>query len=166
MTSPTDRIEKKVVLDAARGRVWRAITDVKEFGTWFGMRLDAPFVAGVTVRGAIVPTKVDPEVAETQRPYEGFAVELRVEAVEPETLFSFRWHPFAVDSSFDSSKEEMTLVSFQLEDAPGGGVLLTITETGFDRIPLERRAKAFAADDGGWSKQCELLTRYLRDGAR
>jgi uncharacterized protein YndB with AHSA1/START domain len=160
MSSPTDRIQKKVFLRASRQRVWRAIADSQEFGTWFGMSLDAPFQAGVAVRGRITPTKVDPEVAEMQRPHEGFVVELRIESVEPERLLSFRWHPFAIDENVDYSKEEATLVSFQLEEAPGG-VELTITESGFDRIPLERRAKAFAANDGGWEKQCELVARYL-----
>ncbi len=165
MTSSTDRIEKKVVLSAPRARVWRAITDVEEFGTWFGMRLGAPFRPATTVHGTIVPTKVDAEVAAMQRPHEGLSFQLRSEALEPETLFSFRWHPFAVDPSVDFSKEETTLVAFRLEHAPGGGTLLTITESGFDRIPLERKAKAFAANDGGWTKQCELIAKYLDRGA-
>jgi uncharacterized protein YndB with AHSA1/START domain len=160
MTSATDRIEKKVMLRASRSRVWRAITDSGEFGSWFGMRLDGPFQAGAVLRGAITPTTVDEEVARMQRELDGFVVELRVEAIEPERLFSFRWHPFAIDKAVDYSKEEMTLVSFQLEES-AQGTLLTVTESGFDRVPIERRAKAFAANEGGWAKQCEMIEKYL-----
>jgi uncharacterized protein YndB with AHSA1/START domain len=160
MTMETDRIEKKTVLRAPRTRVWRALTDTTEFGAWFGMKLDAPFAPGKTVRGTIVPTTVDAEVAKLQKEVEGFAFDIVVEAMEAERLFSFRWHPFAIDRSVDYSKEPTTLVAFQLEEVEGG-VLLTVTESGFDRIPLARRAKAFAANEGGWTMQMEMITRYL-----
>jgi len=156
----TDRIEKKVLLRAPRRRVWLALTEAKEFGSWFGMRLDGPFAPGARMQGVMVPTTVDPEVAKMQKPYEGKQVELVVDRVEPERLFSFRWHPYAVEPSVDYSGEPMTLVTFTLEEQ-GGGVLLTVTETGFDAIPLSRRAKAMKANDGGWAKQMELVAKYL-----
>jgi uncharacterized protein YndB with AHSA1/START domain len=156
----TDRIEKTVLLRASHDRVWRAITDAKQFGTWFGVELDGPFAAGQRVTGRIAPTKVDPAVAKMQEPYAGTAVEWLVERVEPMRLFSFRWHPFAVDPKIDYAKEPTTLVEFVLEEA-AGGTRLTITESGFDQIPLDRRAKAFAANEGGWAKQTELITAYL-----
>ena len=158
--SQTDRIEKKVLLKAPHHRVWRALTDSREFGSWFGMRFEAPFVAGTAMRAVIVPTTVDPEVAKLQKQFEGFAFEIRIESIEPERLFSFRWHPHALEKDVDYTKEETTLVAFRLEEQ-AGGVLLTVTETGFDRIPLARRAKAFASNEGGWAKQCELIQAYL-----
>jgi uncharacterized protein YndB with AHSA1/START domain len=162
--STTDRIEKKVLLRAPRERVWRAISDSKQFGTWFGVEFDGPFVAGQRITGTMRPTKVDPEVAKMQEPYAGMAFDYTVEQIEPMRLFSFRWHPFAIDPKVDYSKEPTTLVVFELDEAPGG-TQLTITESGFDRIPLERRAKAFAANDGGWQKQSELIAKYLAGAA-
>jgi len=154
------KIEKKVLLKASQSRVWRAISDSRQFGTWFGMKVDGPFVAGERVKGAIAPTKVDPEIAKAQEPYAGTPFELVIETVEPERLFSFRWHPCAVDPNVDYSKEPMTLVTFRL-DPQDGGVMLTVTETGFENVPLERRAAAFEANDGGWTAQCELVEKYL-----
>ena len=164
MTASTDRIVKSVLLRASRERVWRAISDSKEFGSWFGVEFDGPFVAGASIVGKIIPTTVDAEVAKTQEPYKGFRFEFAVDRVEPMRLFSFRWHPFAVDSGVDYSKEPSTLVAFQLEDA-AGGTMLTVIESGFDQIPLERRAKAFAANEGGWTAQMKLIEKYLaQDG--
>jgi uncharacterized protein YndB with AHSA1/START domain len=160
MTTSSDRIEKRVLLHASRERVWRAISDSKQFGSWFGVEFDGPFVAGASITGKIVPTTVDAEVAKTQEPYKGFRFEFAVDRVEPMRLFSFRWHPFAVDSGVDYSKEPSTLVAFQLEDS-SGGTMLTVTESGFDQIPLERRAKAFAANEGGWTAQMKLIEKYL-----
>lgn len=160
----TDRIEKKVLLKAPRQRVWDALTDSRQFGSWFGMRVDGPFRAGQIARGTILPTTVDPEVAKLQKPHEGMAFDIRVEAIEPQRLFSFRWHPFAIDRSADYSAEPMTLVTFTLDEEPAG-VLLTVTETGFDGLPLERRAKAFAANDGGWAHQMVMITKYLAHAA-
>lgn len=157
----TDRIEKRVTLRASRERVWRALTDFQQFGAWFGVELDGPFVAGQRVTGRISPTQVDPEVARLQEPYRGARFECTIERIEPMDLFSFRWHPFAVDPAADHSAEPMTLVAFELGDAPGGATSLRITESGFDRIPLPRRAAAFAANEGGWAKQSELIARYL-----
>jgi len=160
MATSNDRIEKKALLRASRERVWRAISDSKEFGTWFGVALDGPFIAGADMIGRIVPTKVDPEVAKLQQPHEGKAFRISVDRIEPMRLFSFRWHPGAVDPEVDYSKEPTTLVVFELEEAPGG-TMLTITESGFDRIPLERRAKAFASNDAGWAHQAKLIEKYL-----
>jgi uncharacterized protein YndB with AHSA1/START domain len=164
MTTETDRIEKKILLRAPRSRIWRALTDSKEFGSWFGMRFEGPFAAGTALRGVIVPTKVDPEVAKLQKAFEGMAVEIKVETIEPERFFSFRWHPHALEKDVNYAAEEATLVAFELAEAKGG-VLLTVTESGFDRIPLARRAKAFAANEGGWAKQVEMIQAYLANAS-
>jgi len=145
--------------------VWRAISDAKQFGTWFGVEFDGPFAPGARMTGKMVPTKVDPEIAKMQQPYTGMAFEYTVDRIEPMRLFSFRWHPFAIDPKVDYSHEPTTLVVFELEEVPGG-TQLTITETGFDGIPLERRAKAFGANSEGWAKQTELLAKYVEDGIR
>jgi uncharacterized protein YndB with AHSA1/START domain len=158
--SDTDRIQKKTLLRAKRSRVWRAITDSKEFGAWFGMKVEGPFEPSTTVKCAITPTTVDPEIAKAQKPYEGMTSELYIDRIEPERLFSFRWHPFAIERDVDYSSEPTTLVSFELEEVPEG-VMLTLTESGFDRIPLARRAKAFASNDGGWAAQMQLIEKYL-----
>ncbi len=160
MTRHTDRIEKKILLRAPRERVWGAVSDARQFGTWFGVEFDGEFVAGARLTGKITPTKVDPEVAKSQQPYSGKAFEIEVDRIEPMRLLSFRWHPFAVEPGLDYSKEPATLVAFELEPA-AGGTMLTITESGFDRIPLARRAKAFAANDQGWLAQTKLLEKYL-----
>jgi uncharacterized protein YndB with AHSA1/START domain len=160
MNRDTDRIEKKILLHAPRERVWRAVSDAQQFGSWFGVEFDGPFIRDRRMIGKIVPTTVDAEVARSQKPYAGMAFEFIVDRVVPESLFSFRWHPFAVDSGVDYSKEEATLVTFELEEV-AGGTMLTVTESGFDRIPLERRAKAFAANEGGWAAQMKLIEKYL-----
>jgi uncharacterized protein YndB with AHSA1/START domain len=156
----TDRIEKKVVLKATIERVWRAISDAERFGSWFGMAFDAPFAEGARLTGRITPTTVDAEVAAKQKAFEGHPFEIFVERIEPMRRFSFRWRPYAIERGVDYSQEPTTLIVFALEEAPGG-VELTITESGFDRIPLERRAKAFAANEGGWAKQTDLIAKYL-----
>jgi uncharacterized protein YndB with AHSA1/START domain len=156
-----DRIEKTVLLRAPRERVWRALTDSAEFGKWFGVKFDAPFTPGARLRGAISPTTVDAEVAKMQKPYEGKAFEITVEEVTPESRFSFRWHPHAIDPGIDYSAEPATLVIFELKDA-ADGILLTVTESGFDRIPIERRATAFTANERGWGLQVQLIEKYLR----
>jgi uncharacterized protein YndB with AHSA1/START domain len=156
----TDRIEKKIVLNAPIDRVWRAISDAKEFGSWFGMAFDGPFVQGNRMTGKIVPTTVDAEVAKLQKPHEGKAFEITIDRIEPMRKFSFRWHPFAIDPSVDYSKEPTTLITFELEKV-SGGTQLTITESGFDKIPLARRAEAFKANEGGWEKQTQLIAKYL-----
>jgi uncharacterized protein YndB with AHSA1/START domain len=163
MTS--DRIEKKIILKATRERVWNAISDSGCFGTWFGAEIDGPFIAGKEAVGRIAPTKVDPDVARMQEAYRGLPWRVVVERIEPMTLFSFRWHPGAVDPMHDYSEEPMTLVTFELADAEDG-TLLTITESGFDRIPIERRAKAIEGNDAGWIHQTKLIEKYLTLAAR
>jgi uncharacterized protein YndB with AHSA1/START domain len=155
-----DRIEMATQLKASRARVWRAISDPQELGAWFGLRADGPFTPGATVTATIAPTTVDAEVAKEQRPFEGMKFEMIIERVEPERLFSFRWHPFAVDRGVDYEKEPTTLVALALDDTRDG-VTLTVTESGFERLPANRRAAAFAANQQGWAKQLELIQRYL-----
>lgn len=156
----TDQIEKKIVLKATRERVWQAISDSTSFGAWFGAKFDGPFVAGARLQGQIVPTQVDPEVAKLQEPHAGKPFQILVESVEPMNRLAFRWHPYEVDPQADSAGEPMTLVTFELSQIEGG-TLLTITESGFDQIPIERRAQAFEANDGGWTHQAKLIEKYL-----
>ena len=126
------------------------------------MKLDGLFVPGAQVRGVIVPTTVDDGVAAAQKEYEGFPVEIFIEKIEPKRLFSFRWHPYAVDREVDYSAEPTTLVEFVLEAAPGG-IMLTVSESGFDRIPVARRAKAFTANEQGWTMVVTLIEKYVAD---
>jgi uncharacterized protein YndB with AHSA1/START domain len=156
----TDRIEKQILLRAPRHRVWRALSDSTEFGAWFGMKFDLPFTPGAHMRGVIVPTQADPEVARMQEKYTGVPVEMMIEQLEPERRFSFRWHPGAVEPGMDYSKEPTTLVAFELQEVPDG-TLLTVTETGFDQIPLARRAKVFAANEQGWSLQVMMIDKHV-----
>src|SRR3984957_4320968 len=122
-------------------------------------------VRRASIVGKITPTSVDAEVAKMQEPYKGVRFEFAVDRVEPMRLFSFRWHPAAVDSNVDYSKEPSTLVAFQLEEV-ADGTKLTVTESGFDQIPIERRAKAFAANEGGWAAQMKLIEKYLAQQAK
>jgi uncharacterized protein YndB with AHSA1/START domain len=147
-TTSTDRIEKKAILRAPRSRVWRAITAATEFGAWFGVKLDGAFAEGATVRGKI-----------THPGYEHLTMEILVEHLELERYFAYRWHPHAVDPGVDYSPEPTTLVEFRLDEADGGTVL-TIVESGFDRIPLARRAEAFRMNDGGWNEQMKNIERH------
>jgi uncharacterized protein YndB with AHSA1/START domain len=156
----TDRIEKKILLHAPLARVWSALVDSTEFGTWFGIRFAGPFVAGASVHGVITPTTIDADVGNAQKTHEGVAFEIHVDKIEPQRLFSFRWHPGAVDPKTDYSKEPMTLVEFSLEET-AEGVLLTVVESGFTRIPLERRARAFADNDRGWTMMVKVIGKYV-----
>jgi uncharacterized protein YndB with AHSA1/START domain len=156
----TDRIEKEVLLRAPLERVWRAISDADEFGRWFGVRFDGPFVAGTSVTGVIRPTTVDEDVARAQETHAGKSDTWQIVAVEPQQRLAFRWHPYAVESGTDYSQEPTTLVEFNLAETTDG-VLLRIVESGFDKIPAERRASAFEANSEGWAKQTELVSKYL-----
>jgi uncharacterized protein YndB with AHSA1/START domain len=140
--------------------VWRALSDSAEFGTWFGMRFDGPFKPGASMRGTIVPTTVDAEVASHQKAYDGLPFEITIDQMQPERLFSFRWHPGAVEPGVDYSAEPTTLVVFSLEKV-ADGVMLTVTESGFDQIPLARRAKAFTDNEQGWTMVMNLIEKYL-----
>lgn len=137
-----------------------ALTDSAQFGVWFGMKLDGPFVAGQPLKGHIVPTEMDPEIARMQAPYSGYPVNWMVDRIEPKSLFSLRWHPYAIDPEIDYSDEPMTLITFTLKEVTGG-VALTVTETGFENIPAHRRTEALKANDGGWAKQMELIATYV-----
>ncbi len=156
---PRGGIEKQIVLKATRERIWQAITDSGRFGTWFGVEFDGPFVEGAWIVGRIAPTRMDPDVAKLQEPYAGKKWTAFIERIEPMTRFTFRWHPYAVDPQQDYTKEPTTLVSFELREADGG-ILLVITETGFDQIPATRRAQAIEANDGGWAHQTKLIEKY------
>ena len=160
----TDRIEKKILLRAPRARVWRALTDSAEFGAWFGLKLDGPFQPGMPIRGTLTPTTVDAQVAEKQKPHEGKTFEIVIDRIEPERLFSFRWHPHAVDPATDYSAEPMTLVTFELEEA-AEGIQLTVTESGFDQIPLARRAQAFSSNEQGWGLMLQVIGKYVSHGS-
>lgn len=149
-TTTTDRIEKQVLLRAPRSRVWRAIADSKEFGAWFQCLLEGSFQPGRQVRGRI-----------TYPGYEHLTMEIVVEKVEPERLLSFRWHPNATDPKADYSKEPTTLVEFTLEEA-AGGTLLRVVESGFDGIPIARRAAAVKGNESGWAHQMTAIETYLR----
>jgi uncharacterized protein YndB with AHSA1/START domain len=145
----TDRIEKRFVLRASRSRVWRAITTAEEFGAWFRISLDGAFAEGERVRGRMTPPDL-----------EHVTMEFLVERIEPERYFSYRWHPYPIDPAVDYSAEPTTLVEFTLEDTEDG-TALTIVESGFDRIPLARRAEAFRMHDQGWVEQIQNLARYV-----
>lgn len=156
----TDRIEKQILLHAPRARVWRALTNSTEFGNWFGVTFDGQFRLGAKMSGVIVGTKVNAEVAALQKPHAGKKFEITIERMEPEKLFSFHWHPHAVDPNVDYSAEPATLIVFKLEEKPEG-ILLTVTETGFDKIPLARRAEAFKANEQGWAVMINVVEEYL-----
>jgi uncharacterized protein YndB with AHSA1/START domain len=146
-----DRIEKRIELKAPVARVWRALTDYREFGEWFRVKIDGPFVPGEVSRGHI-----------TYPGYEHLQWEAVVKAMEPERLFSFTWHPYAVDPKMDYSAEPQTLVEFRLEKM-AQGTLLMVTESGFDGIPAGRRAEAFLRNDGGWAEQMKNIERYVAE---
>jgi uncharacterized protein YndB with AHSA1/START domain len=145
----TDRIEKHFEVRAERSRVWRAISDSVEFGTWFRMELDRPFTPGATVHGRL-----------TIPGYEHVTLEMQIEKVEPEGYFSYRWHPYAVDPAIDYTAEPTTLVEFRLKET-GEGTAITITESGFDRLPASRRAEAFRMNEAGWAGQSKKLESYV-----
>lgn len=149
--SSKDRIEKSIELRASVSRVWRAITDYKEFGTWFRVDLESPFVPGKVTRGRI-----------TYPGYEHLVMEVTVQKMQPEQLFSFHWHPYAVDPSVDYTHEPPTLVEFKLEPA-AGGTLLVVTESGFDALPAARRDEAFRMNDGGWTAQLKNIEKHVHD---
>lgn len=146
----TDRIETRVELRAPRARVWRAIASAKEFGTWFGVQLDGEFAAGATVRGKV-----------TIKGYEHLTLDMQVGRIEPERYFSYRWHPYPIDPKVDYSTEPTTLVEFRLDEMAGGGTAVTIVESGFDKIPLARRAEAYRMNDQGWAAQAKNLAAYV-----
>jgi uncharacterized protein YndB with AHSA1/START domain len=144
-----NKIEKRIELKMPVSRVWRALTDNREFGEWFRVRLEGPFVPGQESRGNI-----------TYPGYEHVVWTAVVQEMEPERLFSFTWHPYAVDPNVNYSKETPTLVEFRLEKA-GSGTLLVLTESGFENIPAERRLEAFRRNDGGWTEQMKNIEAHV-----
>ncbi len=144
-----NQIRKQIEIAAPVSRVWQALTDSRQFGEWFLVKMDGPFVAGQPVAGQI-----------THPGYEHLRMEIVVKAIEPEKLFSYTWHPYSIDPKVDYSNEESTLVEFRLQ-ATAGGTSLTVTETGFDQIPAARRAEAFRKNDGGWAQQMRNIQVYV-----
>lgn len=147
----TNRIEKRIELHAPVSRVWRALTDYREFGEWFRVKLEGPFVPGQVARGHI-----------TYPGYEHLGWEAIVQKMEPEKLFSFTWHPYAVDPDKDYSQETPTLVEFRLEQT-ATGTLLLLTESGFEHIPGERRLDAFRMNERGWAEQMNNIARHVAE---
>src|SRR3954469_19138086 len=145
----SDRIEKTIELNAPVSRVWRALTDYKEFAAWFRAKLEGPFVAGKVTRGRV-----------TSPGYEDLVWEATVQKVEPERLFSFTWHPYAVDASKDYSAESPTLVEFTLEPT-ATGTILRVVESGFDKLPAGRRDEAFRMNEGGWAIQVTNIAEHF-----
>ena len=148
-STSTDRIERKVLLRAPRSRVWRALTNPVEFGTWFGVKVEGTFAPGARVRGAI-----------THKGYEHVTWDITIERMEPERVFSWRWHPHAVEPGVDYAAEPTTLVVFELEDT-AGGTQLTVIESGFDQVPLARRAQAYRMNGEGWTYQVQAIEAYV-----
>jgi uncharacterized protein YndB with AHSA1/START domain len=142
-------IEKSIQLKAPVSRVWRALTDYKEFGEWFRVDLDGPFLAGQATRGQM-----------TYPGYEHVKMRMDIQEIVPETLFSFKWHPYAIDPDKDYSEEELTLVTFRLDPA-GEETLLTVTESGFEKVPADRRAEAFRMNEQGWTEQVENIRKHV-----
>ena len=150
-TTDTDRIERSIVIHAPRARVWRALANAEEFGTWFGVNLKGQaFAAGQRARGPI-----------THPGYEHIWFDAVIERIEPEQLLSYRWHPYAVDPAIDYTQEQPTLVTFTLQDAPGNGTLLTVVESGFDKVPPQRRLEAFRMNSRGWEAQMDNIARHV-----
>ena len=146
-----NKVERRIELKAPVSRVWRALTDHTEFGEWFRVKLDGPFVPGQVSRGNI-----------TWPGYEHLAWEAVVQRMEPEKLFSFTWHPYAIDPKKDYSHETPTLVEFTLE-AVAGGTRLTVTESGFEHVPADRRAEAFRMNDNGWAQQMKNIEIHIAE---
>ena len=150
MNTSTDRIERKILLKAPLARVWRALSDAKEFGDWFGVDFSGKsFVAGALVRGKV-----------TYPGYEHVVMEVLIERVTPERLLSWRWHPAAIDPKVDYSQEPTTLVVFELQEVDGG-TMLTVVESGLDKIPLARRADVFRMNSSGWDQQMENIKKHV-----
>jgi len=148
-TSTADRIERQVRLRHPRTRVWRALTDSREFGQWFGAVFTEAFEPGARLRGRI-----------THKGYEHMTMDITIERMEPERLFAWRWHPGAAAPGESFASEPETTVVFELAEVPGG-TLLTVVESGFDQIPLARRGRALKDNEGGWTAQMKAIEDYL-----
>jgi uncharacterized protein YndB with AHSA1/START domain len=149
----SDRIEKTTIIRAPRARVWRALTNHEEFGQWFGVIVDKAFTPGATIEGKIL----DPQ-------YAHIPFIITIDRVEPEHLFSLRWHPYAHEPGVDYSAEPTTLIEFTLDEV-AEGTRLRVVESGFDRIPIERRALAYRMNDEGWGAQVQNIKKYVEQTA-
>ncbi len=149
----TDRIEQRVVLRVPRAFIWHALADAEEFGAWFGAKMEGPFRQGATVRGKV-----------TMEGHKGHPIEMEIDRIEPEHLFSWRWHPYTVDPEIDYSAEPRTLVECRLEEV-GPGTALTFVESGFNALPAARREEAYRMHEEGWAEQCKSIERYLTKAA-
>lgn len=150
MSPSTDRIERKIVLKATRARVWQALTHIEEFNSWFRVRIPGTtFVAGQKYSGRVAYPG-----------YEHLVFEITIEKADPQRLFSWRWHPAAIDPKVDYSNEPTTLVEFQLQDA-AEGTLLTVVESGIDRIPAQRRLDVFRMNSSGWDEQIRNIEQHV-----
>jgi uncharacterized protein YndB with AHSA1/START domain len=145
----TDRIEKQLVLRAPRSRVWRALANAEEFSAWFGIKFEGAFAPGTRVRGHF-----------TMPGHGEVTVEIAIEQMDPESLMSYRWHPYAVQRGVDYSSEPTTLVEFHLDEV-ADGTQLTVVESGFDQIPSARRAEAFRMNDAGWAEQLVNIAQHV-----
>ena len=154
--SNSDRIERSVLVDAPRERVWRALSNAEDFGAWFGADLKGrAFAPGQPTRGRI-----------TYPGHEHVWFDIVIDRIQPQALLSYRWHPYAIDPAVDYAAEEPTLVTFTLEDAPGNGTLLKVVESGFDRVPPQRRAEAFRMNSRGWDSQMKNIVRHVTGSAK
>jgi uncharacterized protein YndB with AHSA1/START domain len=170
--SSSDKIEKRVTLRAPVARVWHAVADAKEFGRWFGIKLEGDFNVGKPITGSFSKAPSEAAMVEQQRrlglPPSGVRIPKEnivfctPERIEPQKYFSFRWIPYAIDADIDPDSEPTTLVEFRLEPVPEG-TLLTIVESGFDQVPAHRRERAFRMNEGGWTAQAENVKRYVQE---
>jgi uncharacterized protein YndB with AHSA1/START domain len=150
MSKSTDSIERKVLIKASPARVWRALADAEEFGNWFGVDFKGKvFIAGQHMQGQI-----------TYKGYEHLSMEVLIEKIVPEKSLSWRWHPAAINPAVDYSQEPTTLVVFELKEVEGG-TLLTVVESGLDRIPLARRGDVFRMNSNGWDQQMESIKKHV-----
>jgi len=144
-----NKIEKRIEIKAPVARVWKALTDCKQFGQWFGVKIEGPFVVGQIATGHI-----------THPGYEHLKWEVVIKEMQTESLFSFSWHPYAVDPELDYSVEAPTLVEFRLQPI-AVGTLLTVVESGFDKVPEHRRNEAFRMNEDGWNQQMSNIDNYV-----
>jgi uncharacterized protein YndB with AHSA1/START domain len=152
MNTMTDRIERKVLIKASRARIWRAIAEAGEFGDWFGVDFKGKsFAEGKHIQGKI-----------TYPGYEHLTMDVLIERIVPEQILSWRWHPAAIDSTVDYSLEPTTLVVFELREVDGG-TLLSVVESGLDKIPLARRADVFRMNSSGWDEQMENIKKHVAE---
>jgi uncharacterized protein YndB with AHSA1/START domain len=148
----SDRIEKRIELNAPISRVWQALTDYRQFGEWFRVNLDGPFVEGQVSTGRM-----------TYPGYEHVKWHAVVQKMDPERLFSFIWpHPknFEKADYQASENDPTTLVEFRLQKT-ANGTLLVVTESGFDNLPGDLRLEAFRRNEGGWSVQMKNIKNYV-----